>query len=133
MKKLFLVMVIAVGLSFLPEVSKSSDLEIGIDELKSGVFYDFEDFYGGGLLPVMNYKKLVSGDIGFITKGQDTYISAGLSLNIQTGCELLKINYMLPAPVELGLSGAKNLNVPAEKLKIFLYAGITWNLGGSNE
>lgn len=124
MKRFLIVFCMIVMLS-IPVMANG--VEIGVSQLKSGVFYDFNNFYGGGLLPVMNYKKLVSADLGFITGNSKNYISGGLSLNIETACQLLKWNYMLPGAVEVGLSFAKNLN-QKEKLKCFLYAGLTWNL-----
>lgn len=60
------------------------DFTFGIEQLTLSTFYDFKaaDLYWGGITSVLDYKNLVSLDVGLITSAEKVAMLAGLGVNI---------------------------------------------------
>lgn len=121
-------LIFAVAVLFTAIPVFAADFEIGIEDCKAAVFTDFKDVYGGGLVSVMEYKNLISFDGGYITKQGSRLVTAGVSFDIQTGCSIIGINYMLPEPVEVGFAYAHDFNTDSGVWAV--YAGVSIPIGG---
>ena len=97
----------------LPSATIAPDLTLGLANMKAGSYYDVrhKQILAGVQTSVVDYKRLVSLDIGVITDAHKTPWLIGIGVDATTLAKLLKLNYNLPGDLHLGCYVARDLTM----------------------
>ena len=126
MKKLLLLLVLAGILAFACAKPAAADINplttdlgtkgafiLGPSNLKAGTYYDawHKEVLAGAQVSVLDFKRLLSLDIGVLTDAHSNPILAGLGADATTLAKICKLNYNLPFDLHLGVWGARDLTL----------------------
>jgi len=97
---------IFVDKAYCMSLESTEEVQIGLSKFKLPVFmeYDFSQTYAGFLLTIVDYANLFYGDIGLLSNKDNKFISTGVSVNLETLCGKIGLNYKLPVPLAIGTS-----------------------------
>ena len=119
MKKLLLALMILVmagciskaPAADLPSADLGNGTTIGLNNMEAGTYYDVKhrQILAGMQVSVVDYKQLVSFDVGVLTDAHTTPWFAGIGVDVSTLAKMCKLNYNLPGPLHLTTFVARDL------------------------
>lgn len=81
----------------------TGDLTVGLANMEAGTYYDVRnrEVLAGMQVSVLDYKQIVSFDVGVLTDAHSTPWFAGIGVDVSTLAKMCKLNYNLPGPLHL--------------------------------
>jgi len=91
-------------------------LTVGLNDMQAGTYYDVKNkqVLAGAQVSAIDFKKLLSVDVGILTDAHSSPWMVGLGVDVMTLANMLNLNYNLPGALHLGAWVSKDISVDWE-------------------